>query len=382
MNKLSLRRINVALLGIQGACWVVLLFVILFAFIQFQTPKRLSKQYMDLKTHINENLRKEFNQYLLTGNAVTLHRMEKTLSVITDEHVALLPKDIQRLILPSFAELDVFIHTELRAAGKLSHNVDALLLQNEMSTAASMNYIMGALNQSDFNQHHIMVIAKMFSQLMYRARLREQYMSTGDEHLYTSVMNANSQLKKTIEALKNLPPVYIKPSSNLEVLVLIADTEIEDPYQENVDDIASLVKRYEKEIKSTQKNIIKRIKTQERADELLGQLSVKLSSIEQEINFLIEDIIQKALFMSVLVLFINFIMMMLNLKLQHEISRYIAEMGDVFELLAKGDFNAYFQESSHIKEFKMLAKSGNYMSHEFSKLLLSYKAKAMIQKTA
>ena len=101
---------------------------------QLQRPFQLNQNYYAVVEQVTIQTRQLIDSYLMTGNAADLQAAQRFLSEDLRVSLATLPDRLQAPILPALAALEQGLETELRAAGKLSGNVQGVVLQNERET--------------------------------------------------------------------------------------------------------------------------------------------------------------------------------------------------------------------------------------------------------
>ena len=378
MKTISLRKLNWITALLQGLSLIALVLVVLYAFQQLEKPEQLNQQYIELRSTINEDLRERYNQYLITGDASLLALVEQDLNHLKNVQLPIFPESIQLKLGPKVETFSQYAQTELRAAGKLSGNLQALLQQNEKDIAGSLALISGLLKDQIQTKQHYHQLLQIYQLLQEQAALRENYNTSRSATLYQNLIEKNQQLQRAVTALNNLPSLEVESEddSQNDFLTLMDDDNQSNPYEENLSEITSLSKRYTKELENTRANVEKLKLTLKTAEQYLNDLSDSSVEAGQLINKIKDNIINQAIWFISIALIISILLAALIVIIQDQVAKRIVSLVPTFTKLAEGDFSIRFDNQHRFSELKQLAESGNQMREALANIVISIKQQA------
>ena len=378
MKTISLRKLNWITALLQGLSLIALVLVVLYAFQQLEKPEQLNQQYIELRSTINEDLRERYNQYLITGDASLLALVEQDLNHLKNVQLPIFPESIQLKLGPKVETFAQYAQTELRAAGKLSGNLQALLQQNEKDIAGSLALISGLLKDQTQTKQHYHQLLQIYQLLQEQAALRENYNTSRSATLYQNLIEKNQQLQRAVTALNNLPSLEVESEddSQNDFLTLMDDDNQSNPYEENLSEITSLSKRYTKELENTRANVEKLKLTLKTAEQYLDDLSDSSVEAGQLINKIKDNIINQAIWFISIALIISILLAALIVIIQDQVAKRIVSLVPTFTKLAEGDFSIRFDNQHRFSELKQLAESGNQMREALANIVISIKQQA------
>ncbi|MDU7557669.1 MAG: methyl-accepting chemotaxis protein, partial [Pseudomonas sp.] len=105
-----------------------------------ERPYLLMERYLSLSQHFQNQVARNIEDYLASGDAVRLSEANSALETLQSQ-LAPLPPALAETVRPSLENLNSFSNTELLAAGKLAGDPQALLLQAERELAANLEQL-------------------------------------------------------------------------------------------------------------------------------------------------------------------------------------------------------------------------------------------------
>ena len=156
------------------------------------------------------------DRYLKTGNLADLAAVKTFLNQELPLSMASLPEAVLEALQPIIGKLAVTVDKDLLAAGKLSGNIQGLIVQNERETLdaiESLNtYVFNGRDSENIQkaneiEHQLSLIAQDASMRMLS---REKYFDTQSSKVLENVEFLNQQIKENVEILANLPLLNIQ----------------------------------------------------------------------------------------------------------------------------------------------------------------------------
>jgi len=216
-------------------------------------------EYQALKTLTTVRFYRTIATYLQTGDASLLNAAQEQLNEIITRSVHLDIGSLSNQITEEAGKLNKNIETKYRAMGKLSGDPLALIRNGEQSMVAITNSLIKYASQSKaLNEkqrvNYLITTGNTASALNYLISTREILFTTQDIN-GTSFQSALKDLVLLTQQLSNYPSLAIFPESEEEAdeddFFNDEDDEKEDISEEAIDELNSLIKRYQSEFENT-----------------------------------------------------------------------------------------------------------------------------------
>tara|TARA_R110002167_G_scaffold15034_8_gene60533 strand:+ start:2925 stop:4889 length:1965 start_codon:yes stop_codon:yes gene_type:complete len=331
---------------------------------QLQRPFQLNQNYYAVVEQVTIQTRQLIDSYLMTGNAADLQAAQRFLSEDLRVSLATLPDRLQAPILPALAALEQGLETELRAAGKLSGNVQGVVLQNERETLDAfeslLKYARSAAEGQLFEAGQYAALSHQGVMLSSRlGLLRSRYFINRSEAQLVALNQQARQLSQLAEKIQALPELGIwkvLPVDDFALAMGMAEAGVqrEEMGEALKRNLAYLTGRYSAELQRTlswQNDALEaREKVAARVTDLesgLGQGRDVLAKLRAEVEH------QVMLLMSLLVTvligsgLVSGVLQFSTLKGMGRVGRYL-------DLLAGGDFSTQMTDRSRYVEMKAL----------------------------
>jgi len=216
-------------------------------------------EYQALKTLTTVKFYRTIATYLQTGDASLLNTAQEQLNEIIKRSAHLDIGSLSDEITVEASKLNQNIETKFRAMGKLSGDPLALIRNGEQSMIAITHSLIKYASQSEAlnNQqrvNYLITTGNTASALNYLISTREKLFTTQDINS-TSFQSALKDLVLLTQQLSNYPSLAIFPESEEEAdeddFFNDEDDEKEDISEEAIDELNSLIKRYQSEFENT-----------------------------------------------------------------------------------------------------------------------------------
>ena len=216
-------------------------------------------EYQALKTLTTVKFYRTIATYLQTGDASLLNTAQEQLNEIIKRSAHLDIGSLSDEITEEASKLNQNIETKFRAMGKLSGDPLALIRNGEQSMIAITHSLIKYASQSEAlnNQqrvNYLITTGNTASALNYLISTREKLFTTQDINS-TSFQSALKDLVLLTQQLSNYPSLAIFPESEEEAdeddFFNDEDDEKEDISEEAIDELNSLIKRYQSEFENT-----------------------------------------------------------------------------------------------------------------------------------
>ena len=191
-------------------------------------------------------------RYLASGDADLLQQAETQLVELSTVEQTWLTEQDNQTIQSAIALLQEKV-LEVREAGKLAGNPQALLIQNERERDGEIGLLIDYAQNREaqghpYQQSFTALMAELSRQLNDIGRLRQRYIELQTSEIQTALVSANNAFIDKLAQLNTLPKFGVYSEVNAEALI---PQEPEELGQRGIDSLFSLSRRYEKELSNT-----------------------------------------------------------------------------------------------------------------------------------
>ncbi len=373
----SLTTIGSALLALLI---IVLISTTLWAVQAMQESYAQLLNYTAIASSVETGVRKPLDQYLSSGDALKLAAVENQLKTSIETDLLALPTGTTVATLKAANALLQFIHTDLRAAGKLSGDRQGLLLQAEREIRDALSSLNdyaseGATDKPALALKYALLSARLLEELEDISHLREKYFRYQDNKYQSQIINAINRAIVQIQEMTALPRLGIYPEAKEDEFSAMLglnteeSTEREDRAEELISTLKSLLGRYSSELKRTEKNIIRAAEVDKHSREMVDKLEYSLTDIVTRINQQHEIIASRVHIIMIIVGLVFFIMVgsinLVQQRLVMAIKRFLPYLSDY----ANGDLRRNTNLDSSFVEIKQLEGSSNQLRTQLSHLV-------------
>ncbi|TVT82549.1 methyl-accepting chemotaxis protein [Pseudomonas sp. H3(2019)] len=333
-----------------------------------ERPYLLMERYLGLSQHFQNQVARNVEDYLASGDALRLSSASQAIETLQKE-LDELPAGLADSVRPSLASLDDFSKTDLLAAGKLAGDPQALLLQAERELGASLEqlsqYATSANTPAAAAYLPPLLIASQHVGKLSLAR--DKLVSSGRSELAADVEREVSSIRTQAELIEALPLLGVTTSKesntdDFSAMMGLENTEktvAEDAGTGFKRELASLLSRYPAELGRTREQI------QKRAD-LSAATHLKIAAVQQAIAGLEPTVRAQhgqiqgevRLMQGVMIGLILLIALLID-TLQRRLARVLTNLAPALSTWAEGDFSRDIQLGATNRELQDIQESLN-----------------------
>ncbi len=341
--------------------------------------------------HITENyrinVRSIINQYLNTGDALLLSTAEETVSSAIEGTIQYgneyKDSDSVTNVIHTAENLLALLKTDIRAAGKMSGNIELLLDQNEREIADSLD---GMKDIADDNRIESPELAQRWSsssaeaqyELIQLSILRRNYFINSSEAALKAIESKLGELKHLSKQLSSFELLPNPASESDDELDFFDDEEDEDNKSEDYrNELNDLLNRYLNELKRTsnQKNAIESSHRQvnQYLNDIDAQLSKTSSSFE---SYLTKELGEFETQLYVTITLIILVAILVD-QIQRRVAGRIEEITPYFSQYSRGNFVKEMKIKAVTSEIQSLIRSAGRLRQYIIELLTSMRTKSV-----
>ncbi|WP_082196209.1 methyl-accepting chemotaxis protein [Catenovulum agarivorans] len=239
-----------------------LISLLVWSNIQQQQVKQNLAEYQKTKNQLTQVFKNQVNSYLTTSDSLELNAAKETLEVISATLKNNDNTSYQALV-GQIEQLIQFIEDDVRAAGKLGANSEALLQFAEKSLLSDsqslLEYIeQGSQSKPELAQAYYPIAVKIANGVAGLSYRRERTFSSTESGTDSRLLlNQAAELKSSIQVLKQLDRFDIYPESEEEEdeFSLGMAVEADEIGDELISSLYAQVNRYPKEVGNTQNSL-------------------------------------------------------------------------------------------------------------------------------
>ncbi|MFT6984462.1 MAG: methyl-accepting chemotaxis protein [Psychromonas sp.] len=323
-------------------------------------PYQINQEFYDVKNIIDTQVHIKLEQYLNSGNANYLHLAQNALKALSDKNIDWLSTDENAAIKVLINNLDINI-LAVRAAGKLSANPSALLINNERGRSGDLNSLMGYVEKSTITEtdklKYLQLLLTLSHKLQTITQLRARFIISNKDLIKNDLLKENSAMETLTLALAKLPDLGI---------IQAADEDDFNPEEINLGreallSLQSLNKRYSKELNTTQKMQSKVIESRvsliaalEALTEQFGLFNGKVKEIKIEIAKQVSWAVLTAVCVIILLLVISFLLQGLTFS-------FLSQLAPFFSGMTRGEFDKKINNKINFKEIELVKRAGLHL---------------------
>ncbi|QTH14947.1 methyl-accepting chemotaxis protein [Pseudomonas corrugata] len=328
-----------------------------------ERPYLLMERYVGLSRQFQDEVTRNIEDYLASGDALRLSAASQALDTLQKE-LDHFPPELARTLRPSLSSLDGFCKTDLLAAGKLAGDPQALLLQAERELGANLDQLAQYANGAPS------YLPLLFSASQHLGRLslaRDKLVSSGRSELATDVEREVESIRAQAGQLDSLPLLGVTTSSDSAGDDFAALMGLENQEKAVTEDagialkreLNSLLGRYPAELARTRELIQKRT-------ELSNATHVKTADVQQAIDAL-EPVVRAQhgqiqgevrLIQGVMIGLILLIALLID-TLQRRLARTLTHLAPALSTWAEGDFSRDIHVGASNRELQDIQASLN-----------------------
>lgn len=341
-----------------------------------------NKAFNELTENYRINVRSVVSRYLRSGDALLLSDAEETLSdaihrtqQYKDSHKE--TSQLDKVLLTSNNLLNL-LKTDVRAAGKMSGNIELLLDQSEREIANNLDSLKDLSEEAgtnvvtDLSAQWASYSAEAQYELVNLSLLRRNYFNAPTDEAFSAISSKLDVITTLVRELNTLELLPNPASESEDGFDFFDEEEDKDNKSEDArNELGYLIKRYPDELSRTreqQKNIQN---TMNQVNQYLDEIDSQLANIAS-INegFLSDELSRYEARMFILIGFIMAIALLVD-QIQRRVSGRIQQITPFFSRYSRGDFTQAFNVSAMTSELQSLIRSGGRLREYMIELLTS-----------
>jgi methyl-accepting chemotaxis protein len=344
------------------------------------------------------NVKTVISHYLKSGDTFLLSKAEEKLTdtlSTTSEYATELdePNNLDHIIDTS-QNLLLLLQSDVRAAGKMSGNIELLLDQNEREIADNLDSLKDLSNEVDIQNNSSspneladsiptdawsINSSEALYELVQLSILRHAYFNQPTEAALKAIQNKLSELQNIIYTLKQLEPLPNPQREDNDSIDFFDDEDDEESNksQDILNELSYLLKRYPDELYRTRNQQEKVLTSTNQVNEYLEEIENQLA-LESQANaqILADELTQFQTKMLILIAFIILIAVLVD-QIQRRVSGRIQQITPFFSNYSRGDFTQEFNLSATTAELQSLIRSGGRLRHYMLELLSAVKNQSL-----
>jgi len=345
---------------------------------EMEKPYAYNREYQQYKYIADVNVRVTLERYLRTSNASLLLTAGNYLKQLSQQKVEWLPEKARQNIAAAVAgvvaELD-----KVRAAGKLSVNPQALLINNERERVEDVllltDYVnKGAVNQPVLKATYLDSLTRIAIGLQRTSYLRERYIGTNDDSIRQSLINENNQINTLLDSVNKLPRLGIYSETGDEDDLM--DEEKVEIGQEIIDDIHSLTLRYEKELSNTTTIYNAINKSQRDLTATIERLNKNIKTYSTEVEVIKNKIEGRVKLFILLFAIFSITTILFSFVIQNKTINFLQSLVPFLKGMTEGDYDSILKNKSRFNEINSVTTSANQLRQYFHEIIGKLKVEA------
>ncbi|MBY4679065.1 methyl-accepting chemotaxis protein [Marinobacterium arenosum] len=336
--------------------------------------------YHRYKAQINQQIQKPISNYLLSGNASLLNKVEHNIEQLsTDNTTQALPEEIREQLNLQLAQLSGSLSSTLREAGKLA-DPQALLMQNERESSQSIASIRDYVAEASDDVmpqklRYLQALVELQAMISQRTLLRERYFNSPSPEVLQTLNKQINQVEQKANQLYTLPRLGVMEEAEEDGLAELMgwqtdDSEaVEDKGETLLSQLRFLAGRYSKELANAQKYVAMKEQGKKAANRQLTNLTDSFVELEQSIAGHQQEIKNAVYFtLAISIGLIIAICTYIGIS-KYRLSRVLIRTAKNLDRLAQGDLNHNQPLNSKLAEVRSLESSTDSLRNFLSMLL-------------
>ncbi|KMN18856.1 chemotaxis protein [Pseudomonas weihenstephanensis] len=333
-----------------------------------ERPFLLMERYVNLSQQFQNQVARNIEDYLASGDALRLSDATTALDTLKTE-LAPLPPALASALRPSLESLSTYSNSELLAAGKLAGDPQALLIQAERELGATLEQLAQYASQGSAPaaQDYLSPLVEAFQHVATLSLSREKLVSSGRSELASDVERELATLQAQAHTLDALPLLGVSAKSASASDDFAALMGLESQQSGQAEDAAVSLKRELNNLLNRYPGELKRTQTQiEQRTQLAATTHLKLDAVQQAIAGL-EPVVRAEhgqiqqevrLIQAVMIALILLIALLID-TLQRKLAKVLTHLAPMLWTWAQGDFSRDIQLGNTNRELHDIQASLN-----------------------
>lgn len=337
---------------------------------ELERPYQISQDFHHYQSRFNTDVKLLLQRYLATGNADQLQAAESIILDLEAKQFDWLEASENKKISDSFSTLEEQI-VLVRSAGKLANNPQTLLIHNERERLAD---ITGLRLYSDKGQAYPLAIRHEFNSLLLELNqslgqiilLRQQYFTQANDKILKNIIDNNHQFSDLVTRLEALP--------RFNIYTEIDEDELDpDPPEEigeiAINSLASLTRRYEKELNNTIELSGKNNDSRLGLNLAMEETALLLNSYQSNVDDIKTAITNRVKWAMTVSVGIVISILALLFSMQNKLISYLSSLEVFLKRLVQGHYKQSLSSPLNYKELQSLEQSSQQLQDYFATLI-------------
>ncbi|NOX10138.1 MAG: methyl-accepting chemotaxis protein [Gammaproteobacteria bacterium] len=347
---------------------------------QMDRPYQIYQDFYDFKGIINTDVYIKLEQYLGSGDAGLLQAVDNTLKVLSQRQLTWLSDEDNDKIQAAIAVVGNNVY-QVREAGKLAANPEALLSQNERERVGDVSSLLAYVDQSSVSLQikaaYLGLLTRLGTGLQQLGYLRQRYIQTSDDALRENLVLANTALAELAQQLYALPGLgLIQAPDEYDF-----DAESVDLGQEAIDSLDSLTRRYLKELSNTQGMQVRIMHSRKSLKGSIDNLALVFGQYAGHIDLIKASITQQVGWWILISVGIIVLLLVLSFVLQKKTLSFLSQLVPFFVSMAQGRFDERIECQDKFYEIEAVKQAGIHLQHYLEDMIgqLEQEAEQILQ---
>ncbi|OEO27296.1 chemotaxis protein [Pseudomonas sp. J237] len=368
MRQKSLTNLNTLLL--ISAC-LILVATLWWSQRALERPYQLMESYMSLSQQLQQDVVRNINTYLDSGDALRNNSALQAIDQL-DAELAELPAGLTADLRPRLEQLRGFTAGKLLAAGKLAGDPQGLLAQSERELNSTVQQLWQYADQSQSSQANayrppLFAIAEHLARLTHA---RNKLVSSGKAALADDVGREVSAINQQVEQLQGLQLLGVESSAQSAEddfsALLGLDTEQSSTTAEDQGvalkrTLASLIGRYPAELQRTLGLIEQRNQLSQATAEQIANVQQALAEMEPIVRAEHGKLQAEIRLVQGAVIALIVLIALISDTLQRRLTRVLNQLVPALSVWASGDFAKPVKLATRTRELKDIESSLNHL---------------------
>lgn len=333
-----------------------------------ERPYLLMERYLGLSQQFQNQVARNIEDYLATGDALRLSAASQSLETLLQE-LGELPADLAQSLRPSLSSLNDFSKTDLLAAGKLAGDPQALLLQAERELGANLEQLSQYATSAN-NPNATGYLPSLLAASQHLAKLslaRDKLVSSGRSELAADVEREVASIRGQAEQLEALPLLGVTANSESNTDDFAAMMGLENTEKSVAEDtgiglkreLNSLLTRYPAELNRTREQIQKRADLSAATHLKIAAVAQAIAALEPAVRAQHGQIQSEVRIIQGLMIGLILLIALLIDTLQRRLARVLTNLAPALSTWAEGDFSRDIQLGATNRELHDIEESLN-----------------------
>lgn len=368
MRQKSLTNLNTLLL--ISAC-LILVATLWWSQRALERPYQLMESYMSLSQQLQQDVVRNINTYLDSGDALRNNSALQAIDQL-DAELAELPAGLTADLRPRLEQLRGFTAGKLLAAGKLAGDPQGLLAQSERELNSTVQQLWQYADQSQSSQANayrppLFAIAEHLARLTHA---RNKLVSSGKAALADDVSREVSAINQQVEQLQGLQLLGVESSAQSAEddfsALLGLDTEQSSTTAEDQGvalkrTLASLIGRYPAELQRTLGLIEQRNQLSQATAEQIANVQQALAEMEPIVRAEHGKLQAEIRLVQGAVIALIVLIALISDTLQRRLTRVLNQLVPALSVWASGNFAEPMKLATRTRELKDIESSLNHL---------------------